>query len=40
MLVIPESRVDEFRSLLIDWYEGKDNLNIKDFLREVCWRKF
>lgn len=40
VLVIPESRVDKFRSLLIDWYEGKDDLKIRDFLLDVCWRKF
>ncbi len=40
LLVIPENRVDEFRSLLIGWYEGKDDLNIRDFLIDVCWREF
>ncbi|MDD3791323.1 MAG: Fic family protein [Sphaerochaetaceae bacterium] len=40
LLVIPESRVGEFKALLIAWYEGKDNLLIRDFMMEVCWREF
>lgn len=40
LLVIPESRVGEFKALLIAWYEEKDDLLIRDFMIEVCWREF
>ena len=40
LLVIPESVVPEFKRLLIAYYEDRDNGEIKDFLREKCWRQF
>ena len=40
LLVIPEKTVREFRSLLIAHYEGRDETEIRQFMRDVCWRKF
>ena len=40
LLVVPESIVDEFKKLLISYYEGKDDILIKEFMKEKCWRKF
>ncbi len=40
LLVIPEQNVPEFKYKLIDYYEGKDEDGIKQFMKEVCHRKF
>lgn len=40
LLVVPESKVDEFRSLLVSYYEGKNEKKIFKFFRDECWRKF
>jgi prophage maintenance system killer protein len=40
LLVIPEEHVPEFRRLLIDFYEGKDEESIMHFMKDVCWRRF
>lgn len=40
LLVIPYEDVSIFKKLLIDYYEDKDSLSIKTFLKEHCWRKF
>lgn len=40
LLVIPEKRVSEFKKMLVDYYEGKDEANIKRFMKEQCWKKF
>ena len=40
LLVVPESKVSEFKGLLVSYYEGKDEDRIKTFLKESCWRKF
>lgn len=40
LLVVPESIVPEFKSLLVAYYEGRDETSIKNFLKEKCWRKF
>ncbi len=32
LIVIPAEKVDEFKKLLINYYEGKDELRIKEFL--------
>ena len=40
LLVIPEKDVSEFKRLLVAYYEDRDNGEIKDFLREKCWRQF
>jgi Fic family protein len=39
LLVIPYEDVSIFKKLLIDYYEDKDSLSIKAFLKEHCWRK-
>ncbi len=40
LLVIPEQNVSEFRTYLIDYYEGKDEDRIKKFMKDICHRKF
>ena len=40
LLVIPESHVPEFKRLLIKYYEGKDNGEIKEFLKQNCHKNF
>lgn len=40
LLVIPESNVSEFKKLLVEYYEGKNNKKIKEFLKTKCHRKF
>lgn len=40
LLVVPENIVSEFKKLLVEYYEEKDELQIKEFLKEKCWRKF
>ncbi len=40
LLVIPEKDVQEFKALLVGYYEGRDDEKIKKFLKELCWRKF
>jgi prophage maintenance system killer protein len=40
LLVVPENIVPEFKSLLVAYYEGRDEATIKQFLKEKCWRKF
>lgn len=39
LLVIPENRVEEYKKLLIAYYEGKDTEEIKRFLKEKCYIK-
>ena len=39
LLVIDFNKVNQFRKLLVSYYEGKDLLTIKDFLRN-CWLTF
>ena len=39
LLVIPENRVQEYKKLLIAYYEGKDTEEIKRFLKEKCYLK-
>ena len=38
LLVIPESAVPEFKQLLVEHYEGRDDKTIRLFLKENCWR--
>lgn len=38
--VIPESRVSEFRALLIAYAEGMGEDQITEFLKSACWRTF
>ena len=40
LLVVPESMVPEFKTLLIAYYEGRNEDEIKGFLKDKCWRKF
>ena len=40
LLVVPENIVPEFKTLLIEYYEGRDETTIKQFLKEKCWRQF
>lgn len=40
LLVIPESNVTEFKKLLVKYYEGKDNGDIKEFLKSNCHKHF
>ena len=40
LLVVPESEVEQFKSLLIAYYEGQDEDRITQFLKDNCWRRF
>lgn len=40
LLVVPESEVEEFKSLLVAYYEGQNEDEITAFMKEKCWRKF
>ena len=39
LLVVPYDLVNEFKKMLVQYYEYGDN-QIKEFLKEKCWRKF
>ena len=39
IIVIPAEMVEEYKELLISYYEGKDEKNIKEFLKEKCVSK-
>ena len=39
LLVVPYDLVSEFKKMLVQYYEYGDN-QIKEFLKEKCWRKF
>ena len=40
LIIIPEKDVNEFRTLLINYYENKEIDTIKTFMREKCWKMF
>ena len=40
LLVVPESIVPEFKTLLVAYYEGRNEDEIREFLKNKCWRKF
>lgn len=40
LLVVPENKVSEFKSMLVAYYEGRNEAIIKGFLKEQCWRQF
>lgn len=40
LLVVPENMVPEFKNLLVAYYEGRNEDEIKEFLKGKCWRKF
>lgn len=37
IVAIPEELVEEFKNMLISYYEGKDNKTIKKFIKEKCY---
>ena len=37
IIVIPADLTEEFKSLLISYYEGKDEMKIKNFIKEKCY---
>ena len=39
LLVIPEKEVPEFKRLLVRYYEGTDQSEIRDFLKRRCWKQ-
>lgn len=39
IIVIPAEKAEEFKSLLIPFYEGKDNEKIRAFIKEKCYMK-
>ena len=39
-LVIPSGNVSEFKKMLVNYYEGKDALQIKTFMKEICHKNF
>ena len=40
LLVVPESKVEEFKRLLVSYYEGSNEKKIIKFFKDECWRKF
>lgn len=40
LLVIPEQNVSEFKYMLIDYYEDRNEEKVREFMKECCWRKF
>lgn len=40
LLVVPESKVEQFKKLLVSHYEGRDEDRIIAFFKKECWRKF
>lgn len=39
LIVIPDEKNEEFKSLLLEFYEGKDKKKIKDFLQKYAYLK-
>ena len=39
IIVVPAELVDEYKKLLVSYYEGKDSKEIKVFLKEKCFMK-
>ena len=39
IIVIPAELTEKFKDLLIPYYEGKDEINIKKFIKEKCYMK-
>lgn len=39
IIVIPNDKVDEFKRLLIEYYESGDGSKIFDYVKDVCWMK-
>ena len=40
LLVIPESKVSEFKKILVAYYENRDNGEILEFMKKYCWKNF
>lgn len=40
LLVIPEKDVPEFKSLLVAYYENRDNGETESFMKNKCWKQF
>ena len=40
LLVIPESKVLEFKKMLVTYYEDRDNGEILEFMKKYCWKNF
>ena len=40
LLIIPESKIKEFKQLLINYYEDKDSEQIIEFMKKFCWKTF
>lgn len=40
LLVVPEADVPRFKELLIGHYESSASDELRDFMKERCWRKF
>ena len=40
ILVIPEKAVPEFKQLLVEYYENDEILQISDFMKMNCWKRF
>lgn len=38
LMVIPKDRVSEYKKLLIDYYENKDENSIKEFLKNYAYK--
>ena len=39
LIVIPDDKVEEYKTLLLAYYEGKDNISIKEFLKDFAYIK-
>lgn len=39
LLVVPSERIEEFKELLVEYYETDKKEAIKSFLKDVCWTK-
>lgn len=39
-IAIPENDVPEFKRLLVNYYEDKDNSEIISFMKDKCWKTF
>ncbi|MGN0572314.1 MAG: Fic family protein [Acutalibacteraceae bacterium] len=40
MLIIPEKQVPDFKKLLVAYYEGRDNSEIIEFMKNLCIKTF
>lgn len=39
-LVIPEAKVNEFKKLLVEYYDGAQEAAISNFMKQYCWKNF